>query len=153
MGDSSISEAKVSKNTLCKYASATGQLINWAKSDVFFINTLERRQQRISRILECKIANLPTTYLGLPMGIAPSDSYWSSLVDKFHKKLAGWKGALLSQAGKLILLKATLQSIPIYAFSLFRILVKYAEAIEKIQRRFLWFGVEEKQRMSLVAWD
>lgn len=108
MGDSSISEAKVIKNTFCKYASAMKQLINWAKSDFFFINTPERRQQRISRILECKIADLPPTYLGLPMGIAPPDAYWSSLVDKFHKKLVGWKGALLSQVGKLLLLKATL---------------------------------------------
>lgn len=112
MGDSSISVAKIPKDTLCNFASASGQLINWVKSEVFFINTPKRRQHKISRIMECRIVDLLATYLGLPLGIAPPDSFWSSLVDKFQRKLVGWKGALLSQAGKLQLLKASLQSIP-----------------------------------------
>lgn len=153
MEEASISKARTLKNTLCKFASASGQLINWLKSEVFFINIPERRQQRISRILECRIIDLPVTYLGLPMGIVPPDPFWSSLVDKFYKKLVGWKVSLLSQAGKLQLLKASLQSISIYALSLFRIPVKYVDAIEKIQRILFWSGVEEKKRMSLVAWD
>lgn len=140
MGDSSISEARILKDTLCKFASAYGQLINWVKSEVFFINTPKRRQHRIGRILECRIVDLPPTYLGLPLGIAPPDSFWSSLVDKFQRKIAGWKGALLSQVGKLQLLKASLQSIPIYALSLFRIIVKYVDAIERIQNKNFGLG-------------
>ncbi|XP_059064713.1 uncharacterized protein LOC131856801 [Cryptomeria japonica] len=153
MGESSISEARTLKDTLCKFASASSQLINWVKSKVFFINTTERRQHKINRILECQIVDLPATYLGLPLGIAPPYSFWSSLVDKFQKKLVGWKGALLSQAVNLQLLKFSLQIIPFYALNLFRIHVKYVDAIEKIQKKFLLSGVDEKKRMSLVAWD
>ena len=40
-----------------------------------------------------------------------------------------------------------------YALSLFVIPVKFAERMEKIQRDFLWTGVERKKRYPLVAWE
>ena len=40
-----------------------------------------------------------------------------------------------------------------YALSLFRILVKFAEKMERIQRDFLWTGVEGRKIYPLVAWD
>lgn len=43
--------------------------------------------------------------------------------------------------------------MPTYALSLFRIPMKFVEAIEKIERNFLWTGTEEKKRMHLIAWD
>lgn len=79
------------------------------KSMIFFLNTPERRAHRIVGILQCYVGSLPSTYLGLPLGANSShDSFWSGLIDKFNAKLAGWKGVLLSQASKLVLIKATL---------------------------------------------
>ena len=40
-----------------------------------------------------------------------------------------------------------------YALSLFGILVKFVDKMEKIQRDFLWSGLEEHKRYPLVAWD
>ena len=40
-----------------------------------------------------------------------------------------------------------------YALSLFGILVKFVEKMEKIQRDFLWIGLEGRKRYPLVAWD
>ena len=40
-----------------------------------------------------------------------------------------------------------------YALSLFGIPVKYAEKIERIQRDFLWTGVEGRKIYPLVAWE
>lgn len=74
-------------------------------------------------------------------------------MDKFHKKLASWKGALLSQAGKIQLLESSLQILHVYALSLFEISAKFADGIEKIQKSFLWLGVEERKRISLIARD
>lgn len=75
---------------------------------------------------------LPSTYLGLPLGLAPPNSFSNFLIDKLNRKLAGWKGSMLSQAGKLQLLQAALQNLPIYALSLFGILAKFVEALERI---------------------
>lgn len=150
-GEASISEARSIKSLLNNYKSGTGQLINWTKSLVFFFNTPEARQRRIASILGCGIGTLPGIYLGLPLGSKPSESFWKGIIDRFNKKLVGWKGSILSQAGKIQLVKSTLQNLPTYALSLFGIPSKFSEAMEKIQRDFLWTGTEEQKRYPLVA--
>lgn len=153
MGKASVSEGKNLKQLLDKYGRASGQLTNNKKSSLFFFNTPVHRQIKIARILGCRVDSLPATYLGLPLSLKPPNSFWLSLVERFSKKLVGWKGALLSQAGKLQLLKASLQNLPIYTLSLLKIPDKFADAIEKIQKRFLWLGVEEKKRLPLIGWN
>lgn len=109
MGEGSIKEAKILKKTLDTYEQGTGQNISLAKNSIFFFNTLEHRKKNISLILGCKVGILPDSYLGFPLchGLA-LDSFWANLIDRFQNKLAGWKGDLLSQDGKLQLLKASL---------------------------------------------
>lgn len=97
------------------------------------------------------IGNLPMSYPGLPMGLEPPNSFWKGLIDRFNKKLAGWKGTILNQDGKIQLVKSTLQNLPTYAMSLFGIPAKYANILGKFQRDFLWSGLEEHKRIPLVA--
>ena len=66
------------------------------------------------------------------------------IVERIQRKLAGWKGKILSNAEKLQLLSAALQGIPIYFLSIFKINQNMAEKIERIQRNFLWSRTEEK---------
>ena len=80
----------------------------------------------------CEIGSLPTIYLGLPLGQKPPDSFWNGILDKFNKKVTGWKGATLSQAGKCLLVKSTLQNLATYALSLFVIPSKFVERMDKI---------------------
>ena len=132
MGEASVRNARNIKKALIDYGDATGQTINWNKSVIYFINVNEDRQSKIKRIIGCESGTLPGTYLVLPLGLSPPNSFWNSLIDKIHLKLAGWKGSLLSQARKVIVLKSILQSVPLYALSVFKIPRKYALAIEKI---------------------
>lgn len=138
MGRSTMAEARCLRKALDDYELVSSQMVN------------RPRQQKMARIIDCEIEALPSIYLGLPLGLKPPDSFWNVLVDRFSKKLASWKGTLLSQVGKIQLLKATLQNLPIYALSLFKIPSKYADAIEKIQKNFLWSKVEEKKRFPLI---
>lgn len=107
----------------------------------------------MTHILGCQIGQPPSIYLGLPLDTKHMGIFWNSLVDRFNGKLAGWKGTLLSQASKIQLFKSSLQSLSIYTLSLFKIPGKFADAIKKIQKAFLWSGVEEKKRTSLIVWD
>jgi hypothetical protein len=152
-GEASVREARVWKEILNKYSRGSGQFINWDKSRIFFVNMPMDRKNKIAKILGCGVGNLPSIYLGLPLGSKPLDSFWNSIIDRFSKKLAGWKGAILSQAGKCQLVKSCLQNVPLYALSLFNILSKYAEKMERIQWDFLWTGHEGRKRYPLVAWD
>ena len=51
---------------------------------------------------------------------------WDLVVERFHKRLAGWKAKLLSRGGGPTLLKSTLWSLPIYFISLFTISARIA---------------------------
>lgn len=54
-------------------------------------------------------------YLGFPFlfGRVTSADF-SFIIDKVHSRLAGWKGRLLSRAGRITLAKSVLSSMPIY---------------------------------------
>ncbi|XP_028125599.1 uncharacterized protein LOC114322487 [Camellia sinensis] len=60
------------------------------------------------------------------------------IVEKFKKKLTGWKRRMLSFAGRVTLIKSVLSCLPIYYMSLFRIPKCVAREIDKIQAAFLW---------------
>jgi hypothetical protein len=51
------------------------------------------------------------------------------------------------------LIKSTLSNLPTYMLSLFPILVDVASRIEKIQRDFLWGGLNDEAKLHLVDWD
>ena len=44
----------------------------------------------------CKVEAFPSTYLGLPLRAkANSVKIWEPIIEKFEKRLAGWKSKLL----------------------------------------------------------
>lgn len=75
MGGASVKEEKAMKDILDMYTRGLVQLIIWDKSLIFFVNTHEVRQRKIAKILGCGVGMLPSTYLGLPLGSTPPDSF------------------------------------------------------------------------------
>lgn len=151
---SSVIEAKLWKIFLADYANASGQCINYDKSNLFLFHMSDDLQLKILSILGCKTASLLGTYLGLPLTIKEvTPAFWNTILERIQKKLAGWKGKFLSSVGKLQLLAAFLQGILVYFLSLFKLSCAMGEKLEKIQRTFLWMGMENKRHLSLVNWD
>lgn len=104
--------------------------------------------------LLCKVSQFPFTYLGLPIGgNASRISTWDPIIDRMSKKLATWKGKLLSIARRLTLIKASLSNLPLYYMSLFPIPKGVIDKIGKLQRQFLWCGYPDKKGFPLVRWD
>lgn len=153
MGIATIKEARNQRNTLNIYIKASGQLINWEKSSILFLNTPLERQNKIAIIWGCTIASFPGLYLGLPFDSNLLNTFQEMLIDKYNKKPTGWKGSLLSQVSKVVLLKSSLQSLHIYALSLFKMPIKYVDAMERMQRNFLWTRIKIKKRLPLISWD
>ena len=76
----------------------------------------------LADILGCRVGSLPMSYLGMPLGASHNSfSIWNPILEKFERKLAGWKKLYLSKGGRLMLLKSTLSSLPTYFLSLFTI--------------------------------
>jgi hypothetical protein len=62
---------------------------------------------RLAHLFSCPVGSLPIKYLGVPLHFGKlSREDIQPLVDKMLKKLAGWRGRLLSYAGKLVLIKS-----------------------------------------------
>lgn len=94
--------------TLHVYSSASGQLINLGKSEVFFsTNASQELQAQLCTLMGIPLANSRVKYLGLPSwwGRSKAEAY-GFLIDRMSAKMQGWKGKLLSHAGREILIKA-----------------------------------------------
>ena len=104
--------------------------------------------------LGCKVAGLPSCYLGLPLG-APfkSEVVWDGVEELFRKRLAMWKRQYISKRGRLTLIRSTLSSMPIYFVSPFYLPRKVRLRLEKIQKDFLWGGEAIVKRPHLVKWN
>ena len=63
------------------------------------------------------MGELPSTYLGLPLG-APYNSLaaWDGMEKRFHKRLIIWKIQHISKGGRLTMIQCTLSSVPIYFY-------------------------------------
>eukprot|EP00253_Pinus_taeda_P007997 PITA_07997 len=153
-GHPSVQEAQLLKDLLSTFSEATGALINRVKSQIFFFNTPVSTQKSIARILGFTIASLPSKYLGAPMiASALKHSSWTDLLDKFEAKLSLWTYRSLNMASRVILIKAILQSLPLYLFSLLEAPKWIIKAIRNLQRNFLWGSSNHNRKWALVKWD
>jgi hypothetical protein len=97
---------------------------------------------------------VPLKYLGLPLGASfKLKTMWAGLEDMMSRRLVPWKRLYLSKGGRVTLIKSTLSNMPTYMLSLFPIPVDVAKCLEKIQRDFLWGGMNDDFKYHLVEWD
>ena len=77
-------------------------------------------------------------YLGIPIGFSCKRKvFWEPLVKNFKRRLAQWKADWLNQAGRTILVKSVLDSLPVYWLNLHKIPPSICQQLERIRRDFL----------------
>ncbi|GKV25736.1 hypothetical protein SLEP1_g35131 [Rubroshorea leprosula] len=107
----------------------SGLRINFSKSSVVGYNVSERWIKGAASVLHCGVGETSFMYFGLPVGgKIRCTKMWEPVLKKFRAKLAVWKSSTL----------------PLVAASLYS---------TRIQRAFLWGGVELKRRIHWVKWD
>ena len=107
-----------------------------------------------AELLGCTNVKLPILYLGILLGANMRKiASWQSIIDKIQSKLQAWKSSCLSRAGRLTLIKAVLNSLPIYYLSLFSMPKKVTKEIIRLQRRFLWNADKTGRVLPLVKWE
>eukprot|EP00253_Pinus_taeda_P019947 PITA_19947 len=131
-----------------------GAAINQSKSQIFFFHTPSAIQSAILRILKFTSAKLPSTYLGAPL-IASNlkHSAWKSLLEKLEAKLSSWTHRSLNMASRLVLIKAILQAMPLYLFSILAAPKWVLKELKAIQRAFLWGSSGLHRKWALVKWE
>ena len=80
-----------------------------------------------------------------------ANSNW--LVRKFEKKITNWSLRWLSLGGRVTLVKAVLESIPLYWLSLAKIPKSILNIIKRRMFSFMWTGKKLKEGIHLISWE
>ena len=78
---------------------------------------------------------------------------WEPVVCSFRRWHGSWKGQYLSLGGRITLINSVLLSLPLYFFSFYRASKRIIATLVSIQRRFLWFGMLDLDKICWVDWN
>lgn len=149
-------EAMAMKNILTTYEAASGQAINLQKSEMYCSrNTHTDCKERIAQVLGVRQVIGTGKYLGLPSMVGRSKKATFKFVkDRIWNRINSWSSRCLSQAGREILIKSVLQSIPSYVMSVFLLPGTFISEIEKMLNTF-WWGHNSNNSKGLhwMSWE
>ncbi|CAA7016725.1 unnamed protein product [Microthlaspi erraticum] len=78
---------------------------------------------------------------------------FGDILEKVSTRLAGWKGQMLSFAGRITLTRSVLSSIPVHTMSTIVLPQSTLAQLDKTARAFMWGDTTNQRRQHLVAWD
>lgn len=142
-------------NILRMYEKALGQLINKLKSSIFFSKkTPAEIKSKVKKWLLTEKEGGVGKYLGLPelFGRKKKDLF-TSIVDRIRQRALSWSNRFLSGAGKIVLLKSVLSTLPNYAMSCIQLPKSLCKIIQSTLTRFWWDSSDQKRKMCWIAWD
>ncbi|KAL9682674.1 hypothetical protein QQ045_014479 [Rhodiola kirilowii] len=133
-------EATVFREVLSQYEMVSGQRINMKKLEVVFsCKTPADRRKYIGNLLRIEQVCSHSKYLGLPLLVGQRKTEtFNCITEKIWKKIGDWKGKILSMAGKEVLIKAVVQSIPVYMMSVYYFPQKNLDNIAKLIGQYWW---------------
>lgn len=101
------------------YGLASGQVINFDKSAVFFsVNTPSDLRQRICHKLGVRRDAALGNYLGLPADIGRSkNAVFAYVKDALVSRIEGWSESMLNQSGREVNLKSIALALPTHVMS------------------------------------
>ena len=149
-----VQECNELMSILGVYESALGQKINPNKSLVFFSpSTLSATRDEILNSLGPMQESRYKKYLGLPSLIGKSKSQvFAKIKERVGKKLAGWKGKLLSIGDREVLIKVVAQVVPTYTMSCFQLPKTLCDNLKRMMRNFWWGQRNQESKIAWVSW-
>ena len=129
-------------------------MINKEKTTLLFSrNTNEQTQEDIKVALNVPSIQHYKKYLGLPSFVGKNKmAYFNHIKEQIWARIQGCKKRLLSQAGKGIMIKVVVQSIPVDSMSVFKLPVGLCKDIEAMIRKFQW-GNGDSKKIHWVKWS
>ncbi|XP_057811570.1 uncharacterized mitochondrial protein AtMg01250-like [Salvia miltiorrhiza] len=79
------------KSILRLFELLSGLTVNFDKSNIMGVGIAEPKCDEMAEIMDCKVGEIPTKYLGIKIGMRLNWSMdWKYLVEKIKKKISGW---------------------------------------------------------------
>lgn len=129
----------------------SGQRVGLEKNSIWFSNRVSLQlRERVALILSVPMQSVCSKYLGAPIATSAAD--YQFLITKVSAKLTSWKGKLMSQAGRVVMIKSVLQSLPVYYMATAALPKGVIDKIEALIRGFFWGKPEGTRYLAYVAW-
>ena len=118
------------------------------------VNISDSWMSEAAAVLGCNVGKIPFMYLDLPIGGNPQRlSFWDPIVNRIKSRPSGWNSRFFSFGGRLILLKAVMTSLPVYALSFFKAPSGIICSIESLLNKFFWGGSEDCRKITWIGWN
>ncbi|XP_057775136.1 uncharacterized mitochondrial protein AtMg00310-like [Salvia miltiorrhiza] len=136
------------------YEGVSGQMVNRDKSTISFSSgVLEETKLLLAGHLGVQCQGQRGVYLGIPSTVGRSKTeIFQMLLDRTRKKSKDWKRRSLSGAGKMVLIKSVLQSIPTYLMSCFAIPKQVCHKLNSVAANFFWGQKMDERRIHWKCW-
>jgi hypothetical protein len=154
IGEASVQNLWTLKAILRGFEMASGLKVNFGKSSLIGVNVSNDFMIMACTFLNCRRGTAPFNYLGLPVGANPrSLTTWEPLLAKLQKRLNSWGNKYISLGGRVVLLNSVLNAIPIFFLSFLKMPLQVWRKVVRIQREFLWGGVQGHNKINWIKWD
>lgn len=129
-------QAHVLKECLEVFCQIFGQRVNLEKSAIYCSANLNHCVAKdIAGIIGSPMVSNLDTYLGVPIiHSKTSKRTYNHFLEKMKLKLATWKGQHLSLAGRSVLVKVVLSSLPVYTMNTVKLPTSICKNVDKIAR-------------------
>ncbi|KAJ4811749.1 RNA-directed DNA polymerase (reverse transcriptase)-related family protein [Rhynchospora pubera] len=136
------------------FGHASGLEMNPAKSKVWFSKSCQQEHIHMTlNALQVDPAGESEKYLGaLLVDGRSAKKTGQMLLERMQAKLTGWKMNMLSHAGRLVLIKSVLMSLPVYYMTIESIPKTIIQAMNSLMAKFFWGKTGQARYMALVAW-
>ena len=111
---------------------------NFNKCSATPIQCTDEHIATITSEMQCPVAHFPISYLGLPLAVHKTCSTsLEPIIDKLGRKLSTWRASMLSQGGRLALVRHVLCAIPTHFLTAIAFNKTAIKKVNRIIRRFL----------------
>jgi hypothetical protein len=142
------------KCSLIRFEKLSGMRINFRKSEIIPCNLSEGQIHEAGHILGCPVGAFPIEYLGVPLHydkLRREDT--QPLVDKILKKIASWRGKLLSHAARVTLIQTCVANILVYLLSFIKFPKWAIKTLNSHLANCLWSDTDGSDKYHLDNWE
>ncbi|KAJ4787969.1 RNA-directed DNA polymerase (reverse transcriptase)-related family protein [Rhynchospora pubera] len=154
LGNATGDEVQQMSNIMENFANVSGLMINPVKSKLWFSKKCsDQAMQSVKDGLRADLAGQEERYLGVILAHSNSAKKTGNLLlEKLKAKLSGWRSNMLSHAGRLVLIKSVLMSVPVYFMSAELLPKGLIRQMDSLIAKFFWGKSDQARYMSFVAW-
>ncbi|XP_062011862.1 uncharacterized protein LOC133728462 [Rosa rugosa] len=111
-------------------------------------------QEELASVLGVERVDKHDKYLGLPTEVSYSKTEaFQFIMEKTRNKMKGWKEKMLSMAGKEVMIKSVVQSVPTYVMSCFELPKHMCQEMHRCMAEFWWGDSDKGRKIHWLAWD